>query len=75
MMFFLFLGAQVLGRTYDIPIAMTVSGVSMLFFQPELLTQSGFLLSYSAVAGVAAASALPETRPSLEALKVSVVSG
>lgn len=74
MMFFLFLGAQVLGRTYDIPIAMTVSGVSMLFFQPELLTQSGFLLSYSAVAGVAAASALPETRPSLEALKVSVVS-
>lgn len=73
LMFFLFLGAQVLGRTYDIPVAMMVSGVCMLFLKPELLTQSGFLLSYSAVAGVAAAGALPGKHPSLDALKVSIV--
>lgn len=72
-MFFLFLGAQILGRTYDIPVAMTVSGVCMLLLKPELLTQSSFLLSYSAVAGVAAAGTLPGNHPSLDALKVSGV--
>ena len=73
LMFFLFLGSQVLGRTYDILVAMTVSGVCMLFQKPELLTQSGFLLSYSAVAGVAAAGLLPGKHLSLDALKISIV--
>ncbi len=73
LMFLLFLGSQVLGRTYDIPIAMTLSSVCMLFARPALLTQSGFLLSYSAVGGVAAAGTLHGKHRCLDGLKVSVV--
>lgn len=73
LMFFLFLGAQILGRTYDLVTAMTVAGVLMLLRDPGLAVQSGFLLSYAAVAGVAASQALPETHRLLSPLKVSIL--
>ena len=73
LMFFLFLGAQILGRTYDLVTAMTVAGVLMLLRDPGLAVQSGFLLSYAAVAGVAASQALPETHRLLSPFKVSIL--
>ena len=73
LMFFLFLGAQILGRTYDLVTAMTVAGVLMLLHDPGLSVQSGFLLSYAAVTGVAASQALPETHRLLSPFKVSIL--
>ena len=73
LMFYLFLGAQILGRTYDMPTAMMVSGILMLIRKPGFLSQSGFLLSYSAVIGVSAASALPQRNSLFSPLKTSMV--
>ena len=72
LMFFLFLGAQILGRTYDLVTAMTVAGVLMLLYDSGLAVQSGFLLSYAAVAGVATSQALPEKHRLLSPFKVSI---
>lgn len=72
LMFYLFLGAQILGRTYDMITAMTLAGMLMLLQNPGLVSQSGFLLSYAAVAGVAAADALPQKHHIFSPLKVSI---
>ena len=73
LMFYIFLGAQMLGRTTDLITSMTVSAVLMLIKNPQLFFQSGFLMSYGAVAGVAAAGSIPEHHHvMLSALKVSI---
>lgn len=59
LMFLIFLGAQLLGRTYDLPIAMTIAAVVMLWRNPLLADQAGFWLSYASVAGVYASSGWP----------------
>ena len=73
LMFMLFLGAQITGRTVDLPTSMAVAGWCMLMKDTRLLFQSGFLLSYAAVGGVAAAQALPQKNKYAEALKVSIM--
>lgn len=55
LMFLIFLGAQVAGRTYDMPNALMTAAVCVLFQNPLLITQAGFLLSFGAVVGVIAA--------------------
>lgn len=71
-MFYIFLGGQILGRTTDLPTSMMTAAVLMLMKNPQFFFQSGFLLSYGAVAGVAAAGALPAKHKGLSALQVSV---
>lgn len=51
-MFCFHLGAQLLGRTYDMLTAMAVAAVSMLIQQPFYLEHSGFLFSYGAICGI-----------------------
>ena len=52
-MFGAFLLAQVLGRTYDQLSALSLAGILLLAEYPLLLMQSGFQLSFLAMAGVA----------------------
>lgn len=51
-MFLVFLFAQAVGRTYDLPTALTFSAAGILLFQSAAVTQAGFLLSFAAVSGV-----------------------
>lgn len=51
-MFVIYLGAQVTGRTYDMPNALMTAAILILFENPMLITQAGFLLSFFAVLGV-----------------------
>lgn len=51
-MFLLFLGAQCLGRTYDLLCALSVAVFLLLFDHPILLFSSGFQMSVSAVAAI-----------------------
>lgn len=51
-MFVIFLGAQIAGRTYDSPTALLSAAVVMLLHNPKMVTQAGFLLSFAAVAAV-----------------------
>lgn len=51
-MFLLFLGAQCLGRTYDLLCALSAAVFLLLFDHPILLFSSGFQMSVSAVAAI-----------------------
>jgi competence protein ComEC len=51
-MFLLYAGAKVIGRTYDMLSALAFSGIFILAENPGYLYHSGFLLSYTAVAGI-----------------------
>ena len=51
-MFLLFLGAQCLGRTYDLLSALSAAVFLLLFDYPILLFSSGFQMSVSAVAAI-----------------------
>lgn len=53
LMFGMKLGAEVCGRTYDMPIGMAVSAMCILGENPRYLYDCGFLLSFTAVMGVA----------------------
>lgn len=44
--------ARYTGRCYDAPSALSLSGIVTLIQEPEQLFQCGFLLSYTAVAGI-----------------------
>ena len=72
LMFYIYLGGQILGRTTDLPTSMTVAAVLMLMKNPQEFLESGFLMSYGAVAGVAAAGALPARHTKLSALQISI---
>lgn len=52
-MFLVYLLAGILGRTYDILSALSLSAMLILWDNPLYLTDAGFLLSFSAVLGVA----------------------
>lgn len=52
-MFVMHLFAGLIGRTYDILTAVTVSAFIILLQQPLYLRQSGFLFSFGAVCGIA----------------------
>lgn len=54
------IGADVLGRKYDMLTAIAAALLGMLLFQPLQITQPGFLLSFGAVAGIALFSPLWE---------------
>lgn len=47
------LGARCLGRRYDLLSALSLSALIQLFLRPGVLFQSGFLLSYGTVLGIA----------------------
>lgn len=51
-MFLLYAGAKIAGRTYDMLSALAFSGILILLDNPGYLYHSGFLLSYLAVAGI-----------------------
>ncbi len=52
-MFLVYLGAQILGKTYDLKSALSLAGLLILIRNPLLLFQGGFQLSVLAVAGLA----------------------
>lgn len=51
--FFLYLGAEYAGRQYDLATAVAVAGLLILWDHPLLLFQSGFLMSFSCMFGIA----------------------
>lgn len=51
-MFLLFLGAQILGRTYDMPTALGAAALLLLLDNPDYLYYSGFQLSFGAILGI-----------------------
>lgn len=58
LMFLVSMGAQILGRTYDLLSALSLAAILILVQQPLYLLHSGFLLSFSAVLGIGAAGAV-----------------
>ena len=52
-MFSLFLLSEIVHRTYDLMTAMSLSAALLLFWNPLYAYYSGFLLSFSAVGGIA----------------------
>lgn len=53
LMFLVFLGAQILGRTYDLLSSVSLAGILILVKNPAALFQSGFQLSFLAVFAIA----------------------
>lgn len=51
-MFCLFLTAQISGRTYDLPTALSLAAAALVSANIGTMTQAGFLLSFGAVCGV-----------------------
>ncbi len=52
LMFGIMMGAKLLGRSYDLLSALAASGIVLLLDNPDLLENSGFQLSFSAVFGM-----------------------
>lgn len=52
-MFSLYLFSEIVHRTYDLMTAMSLSAALLLFWNPLYAYYSGFLLSFSAIAGIA----------------------
>lgn len=52
LMFLVYLGAQILGRTYDLLSALALAGVLILLEEPRYLFQAGFQLSFLSVMGI-----------------------
>ncbi len=52
-MFLVLTGARILGRIYDVPSALALSGILLLAESPGYICDAGFLLSFSAAAGTA----------------------
>ena len=52
-MFILKLGAEITGRSYDLPTALSAAALLLLIEQPAYIGYSGFLFSFGAVAGIA----------------------
>ena len=56
LMFTLFLGARIAGRTYDLRTALALAGMILLAGQPLSIKSTSFLLSFGAVFGMALAA-------------------
>lgn len=52
LMFFVYLGAQILGRTYDLLSALSLAGTLILLQEPRYLFQVGFQLSFLSILGI-----------------------
>lgn len=70
-MFLIFLGAQITGRTYDSVTALVSAASVMLLHNCKMVTQAGFLLSFAAVAGVNMALYSSWMPPRWESLRIS----
>ena len=51
-MFFVFLGAELLGRSYDLLSGWSLAGILILIWEPRLLFQCGFQLSFLSVSAI-----------------------
>lgn len=51
-MFLVYLGAQLLGRTYDLLSGLSLAGILILLSEPRYLFQAGFQLSFLAIVGI-----------------------
>lgn len=52
LMFFVYLGSEILGRTYDILSALSFAGLAISLYNPLSMRQASFLLSFGAVFGL-----------------------
>ncbi len=52
LMFFIYLGSQILGRTYDVLSSLSFAGLMILLYNPASVYQASFLLSFGAVLGL-----------------------
>lgn len=52
LMFLVYLGAQLLGRTYDLLSALSLAGILILLEEPLYLFQAGFQLSFLSIVGI-----------------------
>lgn len=71
-MFLIFLGAEMTGRTYDPMTALIVTAVGILIENPLQTGQAGFLLSFLAVAGILVSENLTGNMPFLKKSGLSV---
>ena len=51
-MFAVKIGAEITGRTYDMPTSLGIGAIIIVLFNAHYLTDSGFLLSFSALLGI-----------------------
>lgn len=77
LMFLVYLGAQILGRTYDLLSAMSLSCIWILLEEPAYLYQAAFQLSFLAILGIgvllpALSSLWPEKNRVTEALSAGL---
>ena len=72
-MFMIKLTADVIGRSYDMLSAMSLSGIMLIIDQPLYVTHSGFLMSYGAI--IAIGYVLPSFPESLRNGKLKLISG
>ncbi|MDO4453342.1 MAG: DNA internalization-related competence protein ComEC/Rec2 [Eubacteriales bacterium] len=52
LMFFIYLGSQILGRTYDVLSSLSFAGLIVLLYNPASVHQASFQLSFGAVLGL-----------------------
>lgn len=51
-MFMVRMGAEITGRTYDMPTSLSLAAAIIVFWQPLYLLDAGFLLSFGAILGI-----------------------
>lgn len=59
-MFIVRMGAEITGRTYDMPTSLSLAAAVIVLWQPLYLLDAGFLLSFGAILGILAVSPLLE---------------
>lgn len=81
-MMVVFLGAKIVGRTYDLLSAVALSALFILVQEPMQIYNSGFLLSYGAILGIGVSYPclmslfpLEEWRKRGETIRLSIASG
>ncbi len=60
MMFTVRMGAEITGRTYDMPTSLSLAAAVIVLWQPLYLLDAGFLLSFGAIVGILAVSPVLE---------------
>lgn len=71
-MFAMYLLAHLTGRTYDLPTALAVAAVTILYGADQAVTQAGFLLSFGAVSGILLGSGFQSERLKKSGLGISL---
>lgn len=59
-MFIVRMGAEITGRTYDMPTSLSLAGATIVLWQPLYLLDAGFLLSFGAILGIVLVSPVLE---------------